>query len=400
MIERQGVEPLGLYLHVPFCTSKCGYCDFYSVPLTDRPTLPLIDAIVRELATRRSETDLPITSIFIGGGTPTVLLPPELAKLMEPVGEIVRQDRPAEFTVEANPGTLDPARMSVLVHSGVDRISLGAQSFDSSELAVLERIHSPGDVGRAVGECRAQGIAQINIDLIFGIPGQTLAGWRTNLRRAVDLGVEHIACYGLTYEPGTQLTCRRDLGEVVPCDDGLEAEMYLAAMDDLGAAGYEQYEISNFARPGAKCLHNLRYWWGCTYLGVGPSAAGHLEGVRYRNVPDIAAYVARIRQGSDAVVEAERLTRAVLVGETAMLRLRLNEGLRFDDFVKHTGVDARSAFRESIGQHQANGWLRLAEWGIALTRRGRLMADAVVRDFLAEAQTVVLADGADSPVTE
>ncbi len=382
--RRPEIGPRGLYLHIPFCQTKCGYCDFYSVAVSDLPTLPLIKAVARELANRLADDPGPITTVFVGGGTPTVLATAELAELMKPLKIIVDRNRPAEFTVEANPGTVDDSKLDLLAEAGVDRISMGAQSFHRSELEALERIHAPDDIPKGVKTCRKHGVVRINLDLIFGIPGQTLANWRESLRRTIYLGVEHVACYGLTYEPGTPLTTRRERGLIVPCDDELEAEMYLAAMDDLEAAGYEQYEISNFARPGQRCLHNLIYWRNQPYIGVGPSAAGYLDGVRYKNVSSIEGYVHAIERDGHAVVESEKLTGAALAGETAMLRLRLNDGLVFDEFLRRTGIDVRDGFAKSIARYTEKAWLTVTERGIALTRAGRLMADTVIADFLAE----------------
>ncbi len=383
-LESPEIGSRGLYLHIPFCQAKCGYCDFYSVAVCDLPTLPLIQAVARELAGRLADAPDPITTVFVGGGTPTVLATAELAELMRPLKKIVDRHRPAEFTVEANPGTVEDSKLDLLTEAGVDRISMGAQSFHWSELETLERIHAPDDIPKGVQACRRHGFGRINLDLIFGIPGQTLANWRESLRRTIDLGVEHVACYGLTYEPGTPLTARRQRGLIVPCDDELEAEMYLAAIDDLQAGGYEQYEISNFARPGQRCLHNLTYWRNQPYVGVGPSAAGYLDGVRYKNVPSIEGYVQAIEQEGHAVVESEKLTGAALAGETAMLQLRLNEGLVFDEFLRRTGIDGRDGFANSIARYAEKGWLTVTERGVALSRTGRLMADAVIADFLAE----------------
>ncbi|MCK4658434.1 MAG: radical SAM family heme chaperone HemW [Phycisphaerae bacterium] len=378
------MESLGLYLHIPFCRSKCGYCDFYSVAVLNRPILPLIRALARELENRLAERPGPISTIFVGGGTPTVLPRPELDELMSCLKQVVDHDHPIEFTVEANPGTVEEAKLDLLTRAGVDRISMGAQSFHLPELQMLERLHTPDEIPRSVKSCRSVGIRRINLDLMFGIPGQTLAGWRESLHHAVDLGVEHIACYGLTYEPGTALTARRDRREIVPCDEELEAEMYLAAIDDLESAGYHQYEISNFAKPGERCLHNLVYWRNEPCIGVGPSAAGYLQGVRYKNVSNIEEYICKVEQGGQAVVESEKLTGQDLAGETVMLQLRLNCGIVFDEFLLRTGVEARLTYARSIAKYVQNGFLKVTDSGVALTRAGRLMADTVIADFIDE----------------
>jgi oxygen-independent coproporphyrinogen-3 oxidase len=308
-----------------------------------------------------------------------------LARLLAPVTEAARRDRIREFTVEANPGTISEPVLGALTGAGVDRISMGAQSFHPAELKTLERLHAPEDIPPAVELCRRSGIRRLNLDLIFGIPGQTMESWMESLRRAIELGVDHVSCYGLTYEPGTALTARRNAGGITPCDEELEAEMYLAAIDALADAGFEQYELSNFARPGQRCLHNLVYWRNESYIGVGPSAAGYLDGERYKNVSSIDGYVRSVERDGNAVVERERVEGAALGGETAMLQLRLNEGIRFAAFERRTGFDARDLFAGSIERYAAEGLIHLTEESVALSRTGRLIADTVIADFMAEA---------------
>jgi len=383
-MERPTIGACGLYLHVPFCTTKCGYCDFYSVPCAGRATGELVERLLAELAGRLAETPLTVATIFLGGGTPTVLPAEELARLLEPLARVARSGACREFTVEANPATLDDEKAGLLASAGVDRLSLGAQSFHASELAVLERIHAPEDIAPAVRTARRAGIGRINLDLIFGIPGQTLASWTASLDRAMELEPGHLALYDLTYEPGTGLTRRRDLGQITPCDEELEADMYLAAIDRVAAAGYEQYEISNFAQPHQRCRHNLIYWNHEPYIGVGPSAAGYVEGVRYRNVPDVERYMDMIDAQGTAVVETERLEGLRLAGEMAMLQLRLAEGIDAAHFRRCTGLDAHQVFAAAIARYESLGLLTGTDTHIALTRRGRLLADTIITDFMAE----------------
>ena len=227
------------------------------------------------------------------------------------------------FTIGDRSFVLDQAKAEVLLQGGASRLSLGAQAFNPADLAALERIHRPEDIAPAVRVARQAGFESINLDLIFGIPGQTLERWIESLNRAMDLQPDHLALYGLTYEPGTSLTKRKELGRVKPCNEGLEADMYSAAIELVGQRGYRQYEISNFARPGHRCLHNLVYWNNLPYIGVGPSAVGYVDGVRYRSVPDAARYARLIDERGQAVVETEQLEGGALVAETAMLMLRL-----------------------------------------------------------------------------
>ena len=383
------METLGLYVHIPFCTTKCGYCDFYSVASEGRDLGRLTAALVQEFAARRGELDIGPTTVFFGGGTPTLLPGAELASLLAAVGEVIRREQLKEFTVEANPATLDEQKADSLLSAGVDRVSFGAQSFDPAELAVLERIHDPADIGKGVRIARNAGFGRLNLDLIFGVPGQTLENWRVNLARAIELGPDHLSCYGLTYEPGTALTARRDRGLITPCDEELEAEMYLACIDTLAEAGFEQYEISNFARPGQKCLHNVNTWRNEPYVGIGPSAASYVGGERRRNVPHLENYMRLIEKTGRATVECERLDQRARAGECAMLALRLTAGFSAGEFRKRTGCDALELFGELIERFQGLGLLAPFdpqepgdERRIKLTRQGLLMADSVMSEFL------------------
>lgn len=377
------MDSCGLYVHVPFCETKCGYCDFYSVAVKDRDTGPLVHGLLKELGLRTADSPYRIRTLFVGGGTPTILPPADLHTLFSTLGGIARRHAVEEWTVEANPATLDEAKLEILTAAGVDRISMGAQSWHARELEALERLHSPDDIAPSVRLARRSGIRRINLDLIFGIAGQTLATWRESLQRTIDLDVDHIACYGLTYEPGTRLTAQLQAGRITPCDEDLEGELYLAAIDLLADAGYEQYEISNFARPGQRCEHNLIYWRNEPYIGVGPSAAGCVGGERYKNVADLAAYVARMERDGRAVESRERVTGSVLAGETLMMQLRLNDGVDVTRFRANTGVDPFTEFPCLLTDYAERGLLDVSPTRLALTRPGRLLADTIIAEFFA-----------------
>ncbi len=416
---------LGLYVHIPFCETKCGYCDFYSVALKDRNTAPLVAAVIREMEVRLAELSSPIRTIFCGGGTPTLLPIDQLALLLESINRLVPVRRLAEFTVEANPATVEDAKADLLVKSGVTRVSMGAQSFFPNELAALERLHSPEDIPRSVDVLRRAGVEQINLDLIFGIPGQTLDSWAESIRRAVALAPDHIACYGLTYEPGTRLTAQREAGRVEPCDEDLEAEMFQLTVVLLASAGFRQYEISNFARPGRECIHNLIYWRNEPYVGVGPSAAGCYavsrpvqeeprtqtpietslqtsgpiresgggEGNgsvplrRYKNIPDVGDYVRKIRTQGHAEIESEIIEGETLINEIILMQLRLNEGINIAAFRRRTGLDPRELFGDSLRRLAGQGLVNVSKSAITLTDSGRLMANTIMADLAAHSPT-------------
>ena len=385
------MDGVGLYVHLPFCESKCGYCDFYSVPAAGRDLGRAVRAIVRELGCRGGILDEGPATVFFGGGTPTVLPDAELQDVLTAVQRYFHPGRAEEFTVEANPASFDAARAGMLAAGGVDRISIGAQSFCDDELAVLERIHDSRDIAPSVRAARDAAITRLNLDLIFGIPGQTLGSWRYSLGRALELDPDHLACYGLTYEPGTPLADRRDRGQITPCDENLEAEMFLAGIETLTAAGYEHYEISNYAKPGQQCRHNVNCWRNRPYLGIGPSAASYLDGVRTRNVPDLDRYVQMIESNGHACLEGERLDGLAHAGECAMLALRTAPGIDVADFQGQTGFDPRVLFRAQIDRFGRLGLLTTvvdadeADAGneyIRLTREGMLRANAVMAEFV------------------
>jgi len=375
--------PVGLYVHVPFCETKCGYCDFYSVAIKDRDPGPLVASIVRELTDRTHDNRQRIATIFLGGGTPTVLPIVQLEHLLDAVRGCVDQQRIAEYTVEANPATVDDAKAALLAASGVTRVSMGAQSFHPDELAILERLHTPDDIPPSVATLRRNGMTQVNLDLIFGIPGQTLRRWDESLRRAIELEPDHIACYGLTYEPGTRLTAQHQTGRLRACNEDLEAEMFCHTVDMLELAGYRQYETSNYARPGCECRHNLIYWHNQDYVGVGPSAAGCVNGRRYKNISDIAGYVRRITEQGHAEFESESIRGETLMLEMLMMQLRLVEGLSIDGFLARTATDPLSMFGPVLETMSAQDLLRVSDSHIALTRQGRLIADRIIAELAA-----------------
>jgi oxygen-independent coproporphyrinogen III oxidase len=371
-----------LYVHVPFCRSLCGYCDFYSEVLRPAALRPYLAAVAGELADAARPRGWRFDTVYLGGGTPTVLPVADLRTLLAAVGDYIDGTRPLEFTVEANPATVSADTIAALRAAGVNRVSVGAQSFLPDELRVLERTHTPGDVEKTVTALRQGGFTHYSLDLIFGIPGQTVATWEQSLQQALDLGPEHMSCYGLTYEAGTPLYEHRARGRLQPLDEDLEADLYELTLDRLAAAGLPQYEISSFSRPGCECRHNLRYWHNEPYLGVGPAAAGFIDGVRYKNVSDTAAYVAAMEAGQSPWSEQETLPPEQRAGEAAMLLLRLNRGIDRAEFQARYGRDPAEQFAEPIGRHAADGLIVVDEKSIRLTRAGRLLADYVLRDIV------------------
>lgn len=376
-------DAAGLYVHIPFCETKCGYCDFFSVAMKDRKTRPLVDAVVQELHARVPDAGLPLTTIFCGGGTPTLLPLDELDIVLRAIGDVTRGAAIEEFTVEANPATVEDEKAELLSARGVTRVSMGAQSFFPNELTALERLHSPGDIAPSVQALRRAGIEQINLDLIFGIPGQTVETWRQSLQRAIELEPDHLACYGLTYEPATKLTAMMHAGRVTPCDEGIEADMFECTIDTLSGAGYEQYEISNYARPGCESKHNLIYWRNQQYIGVGPSAAGAYRGRRYKNVPDVQGYVKRMDGAGGAEIETEPVTPVTRILEIILMQLRLIEGIDLARFRQMTGGDARARFEPALSRFVQEGLMSTSATTLALTRKGMMVANTIMAELAA-----------------
>lgn len=369
-----------VYVHVPFCRHRCGYCDFTLVAGRDDLIAAYLDALALEL--RRVEPPAEIDTLFFGGGTPTHLPPPDLARLFRLVFDRFRLADKAEFSVEANPADLTSEKAALLAEAGVNRVSLGAQSFDPSALAVLERDHSPGDVAGVVEQLRVTGIENVSLDLIFGVPGQTLAGWRDTIRRALDLEPAHVSAYGLTFEKGTAFWAQREKGTLTPADEELERAMYAAAMDDLPAAGLAQYELSNYAAPGHECRHNQVYWAAKPFEAFGPGAARLIGGVRRTNHRSVFTWIKRLQAGESPVADVDELSPEARAREAIFVGLRRTAGLARDEFRATTGFDLDALAADAIRRQTSLGLLEGTGTHIRLTREGRFVADSVIADFL------------------
>jgi oxygen-independent coproporphyrinogen-3 oxidase len=382
-----GAVVTGLYVHIPFCFHKCHYCDFYSITRqTPQRMGRFVDLVLREADVwTQSQPRLEPRTVFFGGGTPTLLPGGEMHRLILGLRERFDFSGCGEWTVEANPATVSVEYCRMLVEAGVDRISMGAQSFDPAELAILERHHQPDDVPRSLEIVRSAGIRRVNLDLIYAIPGQTLGGWMQSLECAIALGTDHLSCYGLTYEPNTPLAVRRRLGLVNSIDPELEIEMLRATRARLGEVGLQSYEISNYSRPGQECRHNLLYWQGGDYLGLGPAAASHVQGWRWRNRPHLGEWEKSLDGGELPAIEIETLTGRQRAGELAMLMLRLSNGIVHADFAARVGHDAPALFAEVIDRLAPLGLLEVTETSIRLSERGLPVADSVAAEFLAAA---------------
>lgn len=375
----------GVYVHVPFCFHKCHYCDFYSFVDREDRQQAFVDRLVAEWRAVAERWSRPLETIFVGGGTPTLLAEPLWRSLLRARRSLLPLVAGGEFTVEANPETITPELAEALVDGGVTRISMGAQSFQPQHLRTLERHHDPASVERSLGMLRAAGVQEINLDLIFGIPGQTADEWREDLARAVALGLDHLSAYGLTYEHNTPMFRRLAAGEFAACPEELEAEMYESAIDALAAHGFEHYEISNWARRDAlgarRCRHNLLYWRNRDWWAFGPSASAHVQGVRWKNAAHLGEWLgASPWSPITDVEEADVRTRA---GERLMMGLRLLEGMLEQEVEALIACGDDAEVRQAaLAHHEASGLIERAGGRVRLTRRGTLLANVVVESVV------------------
>jgi oxygen-independent coproporphyrinogen-3 oxidase len=393
------LETVSLYLHIPFCHAKCHYCDFNSyagmLGLREEYVTALRDEIA--LAGRRAQrSDGPprrCRTVFLGGGTPSLLTPEQIAELMAAIRTAFALDADAEVTMEANPGALEYTQLDAVRAAGVNRLSMGAQSFDPDLLRWMGRIHSPEEIATAYQAARTAGFTNVNLDFIFALPGQTQAVWLDTLERAVALSPDHLSLYNLIVEEGTPLYTWVKRGSVREVDEDTAADMYEAAQERLARAGYLQYEISNWSRPGHACEHNLTYWRNVPWIGLGAGGASFYAGQRFTNTRPIRGYIQRVRAELDAeatgataeletlpaaaIAIRETISRELEIGETAMLGLRLNEGLRLDAFAARYGVGFWEIYGERLAEYRALGLIEEADGYARLTQHGRMVGNEI-----------------------
>src|SRR5215813_3513845 len=386
-----GERPFGLYVHVPFCATRCGYCDFNTYTAAElgaglgatSPASYPDQAIAeirfarRVLAGAERGVNLPVSTVFFGGGTPTLLPPSALGAILRAIDAEFGLAPGAEVTTEANPESVDQARLSELRSQGLTRVSFGMQSAVPAVLAVLDRVHRPGRPAQCAAWARAAGFEHVSLDLIYGTPGESDADWRRSLDAAVAAGPDHVSAYALIVEEGTRLAARIRRGELPAPDDDAMADRYLAADDLFAAAGLRWYEISNWAAgPGARCRHNLLYWASGNWWGIGPGAHSHVGGTRWWNVRHPSAYAARVSAGDSPAQAREVLTERERRTERILLLTRLAGGCPVSELGPAGRDAARLAVADGLAEPEAHRAGR-----VVLTQRGRLLADAVVRDL-------------------
>jgi oxygen-independent coproporphyrinogen-3 oxidase len=372
-----------LYVHIPFCERKCNYCTFNSFAGLHHLHQPYVDALLAEIAqAARALGRVRASSLYLGGGTPTSLSPGLLGQTIEACAEQLGLAEGAEITTEANPGTLDAPYLSSLKRLGVNRLSLGVQTFDDELLEVLGRVHSAQEAIETYRLARLAGLENINLDLIYGLPSQDLEAWKADLSTATRLTPDHLSLYCLSLHEGTPLADMVSRGELPSPDPDLAAEMYEYAEEELAGAGYVHYEISNWAHSGRECRHNLTYWHNRPYLGFGAGAHSFSGTSRYHNVPSPEEYVRRVVRGAAPAEGDEPIDRAMEISETMIMGLRLCEGMAFEDFEERFGLSLAEVYGAQVREMIELALLETNGSGVRLTRRGRLLGNEVFERFL------------------
>lgn len=374
-------DKLGIYIHIPFCRSKCDYCDFYSLAGRD----DRMDQYQKALLSHIKETaplaqDFPVDTIYIGGGTPSYYGAKRLKELLGVIRKLYKVEKDAEVTVECNPDSVDVKSLKILRKAGVNRLSMGMQSANACELERIHRIHTPQQVNEAATAARKAGFTNLSLDLIYGLPGQTMDSWKATVEHALSLIPQHLSCYGLKVEEGTPLAARVAQGEVLP-DDDQQADLYLWTVGRLERAGYPQYEISNFAKPGFASRHNLRYWLTQPYIGFGPGAHSDFGGRRYSFVRDLDAYIQGVLQGGDIIDESEIIPKRERCGEYLMLRLRTVQGINEQEYRSTYFMDF-APLQARLEQFRAQGWAEQTDGRWHFTPKGFLLSNQLIGDLL------------------
>ena len=385
-------EPIALYLHIPFCTAKCGYCDFNSYAGHEHMIPSYADTLVKDAALWCDAVGgRAVETVFFGGGTPSLNPPEEMAKILDGMRATFRIAPDAEIALEANPGSITTEYLSALRDIGFNRLSIGVQSFDDEELVALDRIHTAADARAGFAAARDAGFDNINVDLIYGLPEQPLAAWQRNLEQALALAPEHLSLYALTIEDNTPLARDVARGRVPAPDPDMQAEHYEWTQDRLASAGYEHYEISNWARPGRRCKHNLVYWQNREYLGLGAGAHSYLNGVRFSAVLLPNRYAELVDEtvaagdgGMRHVIGAENITPELAMSDTMILGLRLLDGIDARAFARRHGQELRDVYGAVLDEFAGYGLVESTATHVRLTPRGRLLSNELFQRLLPE----------------
>ena len=391
-IQPAAADSIGIYVHIPFCTAKCGYCDFNSYAGHEHLIPSYTTALTLEAGLwREALAGREVESIFFGGGTPSLNPPDEMASVVDTLRANFGVSADAEISLESNPGSVTREYLRALRTAGFNRLSIGVQSFDDEELVTLDRIHTAEDARRAYAAAREAGFDNVNLDLIFGLPEQPLEAWQRSLEEAIALAPEHLSLYALTVEDGTPLARDIARGRTPAPDPDAQAEQYEWTQDRLARTGYEHYEISNWSRPGKRCRHNLIYWQQREYLGLGAGAHSHLNGARFSTVLLPDRYMALVAESAEAadgrmrhILEGETITPAMAMVDALILGLRLVDGVDTGAFARRFGRSVDDVYGDVLDEFATYGILERTPTHICLTRRGRLLANELFLRLLPE----------------
>lgn len=374
-------ERVSIYVHIPFCAKRCAYCDFNTYAWRGAIVRDTLEAIRLSIESTE-EPNIDVPTIFFGGGTPSFPDPELVVRILDAIRGRFRVLPDAEISIEVNPGTVDRARYSLLKQAGFNRLSMGVQAFDDGLLRSLGRIHTANEALRSYETARQAGFENINIDLMFAMPNQTLCQWQKTLRVGISIQPEHISCYALTVEPGTPFFKMHQLGQLNLPDEETDLRMYQYTIRALTRAGYEHYEISNFAKPGYRCQHNMVYWRNEEYLGFGPGAVSFRHGVRWKAISNPRRYVQAVRRSASLVEEEERLDADASLGETLMLMLRLRDGVDVQAVEQRYGVNLIQRYAYQIDKLRRLYLLEVTSERWRITAKGLPVANTVCAEFL------------------
>ena len=376
---------IALYINVPFCQSRCNYCSFVSFADREADIPAYVNALEAELTQQAKGENL--SSIFLGGGTPSLLSSDQLSQILTTTQKLFNTNKPVEITLEANPGTVDEPYLAAVRQLGVNRLSLGVQSMDNETLMLLGRTHTAVQASQAVQLARNSSFTNLSLDLMYGIPDQSLATWQDTLMKVVQLEPEHLSLYPLSLEDDVPLSRAIRRGEIPPIDLDRTAEQYEAAEDYLASEGYVHYEISNWAKEGFQCRHNMVYWQCLPYLGVGVAAHSYIDGHRQANTHDLDEYIRMFQPGALYQPETdEEIKPETQLAEAIIMGLRLNQGIEFANFRDRFGIDLASRYGQEMNELTQLGLIETDDQSFRLTRRGRLLGNEVFWRFLPECE--------------
>lgn len=371
---------LGLYIHIPFCVKKCNYCDFNSYKMDINSKTRYIEDLKKEMKLYKTEQE--ITSVFLGGGTPSILNSLELESIFDSIYENFNIAQEAEVTIECNPGTLSLDKLKTMKKIGINRLSIGLQAVQDYHLKAIGRIHTYEEFEKNYRQAKEIGFENINVDLMYCLPNQTPDEWKESLNKVVSLNPSHISAYSLILEEGTELYNMHENNEFEVIDEDVDMDMYNYTINYLKDNGYNQYEISNYAKEGCECNHNILYWKCKHYIGLGPGASGYLDDTRYNNVEALDEYYTLLSNNKKPIAHKEDLTIEDKIQEKIFMGLRMNNGIKFEDFKNEFDINFKEKYNEVIDKLKSRNLINESKTGISLTQKGREISNSIFVEFI------------------